>query len=142
MSQLIDGKKILWPDEPSPVFYKNRTELDDAIATGAAPKNLRRDFPDLDFWVGKSIGRNMPRRKKLRTELKRLRRPLSTWIVPSAPDVLASAFEESRRKFMLTTSAPGQVGPLSVLRMLFAESQRKTWKTEEIVKVIDDIRGC
>jgi len=56
--------------------------------------------------------------------------------------VLASAFEESRRKFMLTSSAPGQVGPLSVLRMLFAESQRKTWKTEEIVKVIDDIRGC
>jgi hypothetical protein len=58
------------------------------------------------------------------------------------PDVLATAFEDSRRKFMLSTSAPGQVGPLSVLRMLFAESQRKTWKTEEIVKVIDDIRGC
>ena len=58
------------------------------------------------------------------------------------PDVFAAAFEESRRKFMLTTSAPGQVGPLSVLRMLFAQSQRKTWTTDEIVKIIDDIRGC
>lgn len=58
------------------------------------------------------------------------------------PDVLAGAFEESRRKFMLTTSAPGQVGPLAVLRMLFDQSQRKTWTTAEIVKIIDDIRGC
>lgn len=58
------------------------------------------------------------------------------------PDVLATAFEESRRKFMLSTAAPGQVGPLSVLRMLFAGSNRKTWTTEEIVKIIDDIRGC
>lgn len=57
------------------------------------------------------------------------------------PDVLSSAFEESRRKFMQTTSSPGQVGPLAVLRMLFADSMRKTWKTEEIVKLIDNIRG-
>lgn len=57
------------------------------------------------------------------------------------PDVLAQAFEDSRRKFILTNSTPGQQGPLSVLRMLFADSKRKTWKTEEIVKLIDDIRG-
>lgn len=57
------------------------------------------------------------------------------------PDVLASAFEESRRKFTLSTSTPGQQGPLAVLRTIFAESSRKTWKTAEIVKLIDDIRG-
>ena len=57
------------------------------------------------------------------------------------PDVLAQAFEDSRRRFILTTTTPGQHGPLSVLRMLFADSQRKTWKTEDIVKLIDDVRG-
>ncbi len=57
------------------------------------------------------------------------------------PDVLAQAFEDSRRRFILNTTSPGQQGPLSVLRMLFADSQRKTWKTEDIVKLIDDVRG-
>jgi hypothetical protein len=57
------------------------------------------------------------------------------------PDVLAQAFEDSRRRFVLSSTAPGQQGPLSVLRTLFADSQRKTWKTEDIVKLIDDIRG-
>lgn len=84
MQQLIDAKKILWPLEPDPVTYNTRAELDTAIAAGTAPKNLRADLPDLDDWVGKLIGRNTPRRKKFKTELKRLTRPLSTWIVPSA----------------------------------------------------------
>lgn len=57
------------------------------------------------------------------------------------PDVLAAAFENSRRKFVLSNATPGQQGPLSVLRTLFANGQRKTWKTEEIVKLIDDLRG-
>lgn len=57
------------------------------------------------------------------------------------PDVLAAAFEEARRKFVLSSATPGQQGPLSVLRTLFATGSRKTWKTEEIVKLIDDIRG-
>jgi adenine-specific DNA-methyltransferase len=84
MKQLIDDKKVLWPEESAPVCYEDREALDIAIASGAAPKSLRADLPDLDFWVGKAIGRNMPRRKKFKTELKRLTRPLSTWIVPSA----------------------------------------------------------
>lgn len=57
------------------------------------------------------------------------------------PDRLAEAFEESRRRFVLADKTPSQQGPLSVLRTLFASSSRKTWKTEEIVKLIDDIRG-
>lgn len=57
------------------------------------------------------------------------------------PDVLAAAFEESRRKFVLSSATPGQQGQLSVLRMIFADGKRKTWKTEEVVKLIDDLRG-
>lgn len=57
------------------------------------------------------------------------------------PDVLAAAFEESRRKFILSSTKPGQQGPLNVLRTLFANARRKTWKTSEIVKLIDELRG-
>jgi len=58
------------------------------------------------------------------------------------PDILATAYEESRRKFMISSPTPAQVGPMGVLRMLFAGSNRETWTKAEIVKVIDDIRGC
>ena len=57
------------------------------------------------------------------------------------PDRLAEAFEESRRKFVLADKNPSQQGPLSVLHTLFSNSSRKTWKTAEIVKLIDDVRG-
>ena len=84
MLELIRDKKILWPEEPAPVNYGTMDSLLAAIDGGKAPKNLRRDLPDLDFWVGKQIGLNMPRRKKFSFELKKMERPLSSWIVPSA----------------------------------------------------------
>lgn len=84
MLDLIRDEKILWPDEPTPAHYTTLSELLAAIDAGTAPKNFRRDLPDLEFWVGKRIGWNMPRRKKFKTELKKLEKPLSTWIVPSA----------------------------------------------------------
>ncbi|MCX6896025.1 MAG: site-specific DNA-methyltransferase [Verrucomicrobia bacterium] len=84
MEQLIRDEKILWPEEPEPAFYQSLQELKQAINEGAAPKNLRLELPDLSFWVGKRIGRNMPRYKKHKTELKRLEKPISTWIVPAA----------------------------------------------------------
>jgi hypothetical protein len=57
------------------------------------------------------------------------------------PDRLAEAFEESRRKFILADRNPSQSGPLNVLYLLFSTSTRKTWPTEEIVKLLDDVRG-
>jgi adenine-specific DNA-methyltransferase len=84
MLDLVRDKKILWPEEPNPVTYATLSDLVAAIGAGTAPKNLRRDLPDLEFWVGKQIGWNMPRRKKFKDELKKLEKPLSTWIVPSA----------------------------------------------------------
>jgi len=57
------------------------------------------------------------------------------------PDRLAEAFEDSRRCFVLADKNPTQNGPLSVLHTLFSNSTRKTWKTSEIVKLIDDVRG-
>jgi adenine-specific DNA-methyltransferase len=46
MKQLIDDNKVLWPAEPSPVFYEDRAALDHAIASGAAPKNTEATNED------------------------------------------------------------------------------------------------
>ena len=118
MAQLIDENKILWPQEPEPVCYSARAELDEAIAAGSAPKNLRSDLPDLDFWIGKNIGRNTPRRKKFKTELKRLTRPLSTWIVPSADKDEVEELVNSEAESQYLTTQGTSEGPALLRRIL------------------------
>lgn len=86
MEQLISEEKILWPKDDRTVFYSSLEELLAAIDAGTAPRNLRRELPDLEFWVGKHIGMGMPRYKKHFSELKRSEKPLSTWIVPKSAD--------------------------------------------------------
>lgn len=95
MFELIRANKVLWPDELEPASYNTMAELLSAIENGTAPRNLRQDTPDLGFWVGKRIGRTTPRRKKFRSEVKKLERPLSTWIVPAADKKEARAAKES-----------------------------------------------
>ena len=57
------------------------------------------------------------------------------------PEILAQAFEDSRRHLIVADPAAASRGKLSVLRRLFADSKQSTWKREEIVKLIDDIGG-
>lgn len=57
------------------------------------------------------------------------------------PERLAHAFEESRRHLVMTDKDAAARGKLSVLRQLFSTSTKKTWKSSEVVKLIDDIAG-
>lgn len=57
------------------------------------------------------------------------------------PDVLAQAYERSRQHLIIGDPQAGTRGPLSVLRRLFADSPKDTWKKAEIVQLIDDITG-
>lgn len=57
------------------------------------------------------------------------------------PQSLAQAYEESRRRLVASSIHASQAGPLAVLRMLFAESRRKTFTPAEVVDLIDKIRG-
>jgi len=105
IEQLIREEKILWPEEPKPVCYESLNDLKRAIVEGVAPKNIRNELPDLDFWVGKQIGRNMPRYKKHQSELKRLEKPISTWVVPAAtkkPDLDELIAEQPDSTFLIT----------------------------------------
>lgn len=85
MEQLIREDRVLWKDENT-AFFSTMDELLAAIDAGTAPRNLRRELPDLDFWVGKTIGMGMPRYKKFLSDLKRSEKPLSTWIIPKSAD--------------------------------------------------------
>ena len=121
------------------LIYDRCTEL--GISTRALAEKVRgprSSYEHTTIWAWLRSPEGVPPGTTYTTDLnKRLATAINVH-----PDVLAAAFEESRRKFLLTTSTPGQVGPLAVLRMLFDQSHRKTWTTEEIVKIIDDIRGC
>lgn len=90
MEQLIREKKVLWPGDARTVHYATLTELLAAIDAGTAPRNLRRDLPDLEFWVGKTIGYGKPRYKRHLSELKRSEKPFSTWFRPAADKEAAS----------------------------------------------------
>lgn len=93
IEQLIEEKKILWPNDTRTVRYDYLQSLHRAILEGTAPHNLRlgtndeeRAFWDvqLPFWVGKTIGYGKPRYKRHLSEVKRSEKPLSTWLVPAA----------------------------------------------------------
>ena len=84
MATLILKKKILWHDDAASVKFDSLDELLDGIDKGKVPPHLRRDTPDLAFWIGKKIGLQMPRYKKHLSELKRTEKPLSSWVIPNA----------------------------------------------------------
>ena len=106
METLIADKRVLWPAEEQPAYYKTKQELIQALEQGTAPHNLQiyleldelvaqvergecrqrvlDCIPPIEFWLGKSIGYGKPRYKRFKEELKRTEKPVSTWILPSA----------------------------------------------------------
>jgi adenine-specific DNA-methyltransferase len=90
MEQLIADGKVLFPENDEPITYSSIKEIIASIKNGTAPKNLRATlFETIDkneqflkFWVNKKIGFGTPGYKRHLSEIKRLEKPLSTWIVP------------------------------------------------------------
>lgn len=106
IEQMIEEKRVLWPQTEKTVVYSSVSEIKDAIRDGSAPKNLHvyatldelhdqvekgqapeklLSFIDpLETWVGRKIGYGKPRYKRFAKELKNSEQPVSTWILPSA----------------------------------------------------------
>ncbi len=57
------------------------------------------------------------------------------------PDVLAKAYEDSRRHLTVIDDQASQRGPLRILRRIFAETSQSTWTSREIIQLIDDLEG-
>lgn len=89
MEEFISIGQILFPQEQRVVVWNSRDELLAAIDSGDVPKTgknpmLRRDLPDLDFWIGKKVGFGRPAFKRYKADLRNLNQPLSSWVVPSS----------------------------------------------------------
>lgn len=106
IEQMIEEKRVLWPNDDSFIVYQSVAEIESAIRDGSAPKNLqvyltmdslKQQVADgqaperllgyiepLDAWVGRKIGYGKPRYKRFARELKRTEQPVSTWVLPSS----------------------------------------------------------
>ena len=80
--------QILFPKDQKVVTWSTMEELLQAIDAGEVPRSgkspiLRRDLPDLDFWVGKPVGFGRPAFKRYKADLRNQTQPLSSWVIPS-----------------------------------------------------------
>lgn len=100
MEEWITLGQIVFPSEQETRVWNTRQELDQAIEDGDVPKSgrspvLRKDLPDLDFWVGKKVGFGTPRFKRFKKDLRNPTRPLSSWITPRSEIETTTSGENS-----------------------------------------------
>ncbi|MBN9222876.1 MAG: site-specific DNA-methyltransferase [Mesorhizobium sp.] len=87
MEDWIQDRRIRFPPDERVAVWPTKDALFSAIDSGDVPKSgrsplLRRELPDLDFWVGKKVGFGTPRFKRYKSELRSATQPLSSWITP------------------------------------------------------------
>ena len=88
MEEFIDLGQILFPSEQRVETWPTLEALLAAIDAGEVPRSgktplLRRDLPNLEFWVGRPIGFGRPQFKRYKADLRNQTQPLSSWVVPS-----------------------------------------------------------
>lgn len=97
MEDLIAENRIKWPDNPKTKTWNSMEELLEDIQNGDVPTSgsgdllLREDLPNLEFFIGKTIGWGTPRRKKFKSELNDSVQPVSSWIRPKSEDKYADS---------------------------------------------------
>ena len=131
--------QILFPKDQKVVTWNNMDELLQAIDAGEVPRSgkspiLRRDLPDLEFWVGKPVGFGRPAFKRYKADLRNQTQPLSSWIVPSfeegtyeAENSLASATnQEGARQVaeVFGDRAFNYAKPSSLIKGLLSQATR------------------
>jgi adenine-specific DNA-methyltransferase len=110
-----------------------------AIDAGDVPKSgktplLRRDLPDLEFWVGRPVGFGRPQFKRYKADLRNQTQPLSSWVVPSFEEgdyeaegsFTASTNQEGARVVaeIFGDRAFNYAKPLSLIKNLLQQASR------------------
>lgn len=85
MEDFVAKNKIYFPEEQVVEVWHTLDELLVAIDRGEVPSRnrtplLRKDLPDLQFWVGKRVGFGAPRFKRFKKDLRNATQPVSSWI--------------------------------------------------------------
>jgi len=139
MEEFISLGQIIFPVEQRVELWPDMESLLKAIDAGDVPKSgktplLRRDLPNLGFWVGRKVGFGRPQFKRYKADLRNQTQPLSSWVVPT--------FEESdyeaETSFVSGTNQEGArdvmsvfgdrsfnyAKPLSLIRNLLAQATK------------------
>ena len=108
MEEFIELGQIIFPAEQRVETWPTLDALLDAIDAGDVPmigKNpaLRRDLPNLEFWVGRPVGFGRPRFKRYKADLRNQTQPLSSWVVPNSEQ---GAYE-AESSFIASTNQEG-----------------------------------
>jgi adenine-specific DNA-methyltransferase len=138
VEDFIEQKRIRFPTDQRVETYATLDDLLTAIDTGNVPTSsgvpiLRRDLPDLEFWVGKRVGFGTPRRKLFKKELRNPTQPLSSWIVwksdvdaidPGSNQIVAGSNTEGSKviKEVFGYKAFNYAKPVSLIRELVRQS--------------------
>ena len=98
MEECIEAKRVIFPTNQRVETWNSLEEIHAAIDSGNVPGSgktvmLRRELPNLEFWVGKPVGFGRPRFKRYKSDLQNDTKPLSSWVVPNSEKELYEAEE-------------------------------------------------
>ena len=139
MEEFIELGQILFPKEQRVEVWNTMSELLNAIDTGQVPKSgkspmLRRDLPNLEYWVGKQVGFGRPAFKRYKADLRNDTQPLSSWIVPKSEEkeyeaetsFVSGTNQEGARDIaaLFGDKAFNYAKPLSLIQNLLAQASR------------------
>jgi adenine-specific DNA-methyltransferase len=96
MEELIARNGVSFPEEKNPAYYQNVEEIEQAIRNETAPPHLSKQ-DDLNFWVGKHIGRLKPRLKTYKKSVQNQSQPLSSIIAEIKSGGVNEADSDVRR---------------------------------------------
>lgn len=87
MEEFIRRKQILFPADEKVVVWQSIEEIYEAIESNDVPVTPKRkrpliskNTPNLEFWIGKSVGFGRPLFKKFWKDLRSHSNPVSSWI--------------------------------------------------------------
>ncbi len=139
MEEFIELGQIIFPKDQRVETWHTMDELLAAIDCGDVPKsgkspNLRRDLPNLEFWVSRPVGFGRPQFKRYKADLRNQTQPLSSWIVPTFEE----GDYEAENSFVSSTNQEGArivaeifgdrafnyAKPLSLIKGLLSQATR------------------
>jgi len=139
MEEFIRLAQIIFPAEQRVETWPTLDALLAAIDAVDVPKSgktplLRRDLPNLEFWVGRPVGFGRPQFKRYKADLRNQTQPLSSWVVPTFEageyemdgSFVASTNQEGARVVaeIFGDRAFNYAKPLSLIRNLLQQATR------------------
>lgn len=139
MEECIEAGRVIFPASQRIETWNSLDEVHVAIDSGDVPGSgktlmLRRELPNLEFWIGKPVGFGRPRYKRYKSDLQNDTKPLSSWIVPNSEkkmydvneNLISGSNQEGARDILAAfgTKTFHYPKPLSLIQGLLSQATR------------------